>query len=95
MPDMAHCADDRVEKMLVKSGWDVWDNRNISKDVWRNQTYDGFHFDRTDLHTVADHVQGRKESRAAGMMEMTLTQSLLHQLFGDTVRQFVQQSLLF
>lgn len=88
------CADDRFQDMLVGSAWEVWDNRNISKDVWHEQTWDGFHFDRVTLHTVEEHVlhpDHPKYTKGFGMMEIQLAQSLLHELFVDAVEHFSKQ----
>lgn len=29
------CADEKLELLLPGSGWEIWDNRRISKDVWK------------------------------------------------------------
>jgi hypothetical protein len=74
------CADDRLKEMLNGTGWEWWDNRRISEDVWRTQKSDGFHFedpiaDREAHHntwpterqnTVAQHVAHREAELASG-----------------------------
>jgi hypothetical protein len=49
-----NCADDRMQATLNGTGWEWWDNRKLSKDIWRTQNWDGFHFDRSGDHTVAE-----------------------------------------
>jgi len=62
-----HCADDDLIDNIthaVSQGNNsgdslsyvgIWDNREISREHWRDQTADGFHFDRDWLHSRADH----------------------------------------
>ncbi len=40
------CADQRLEALMQGTHWEVWDNKRISANVWKSQTWDGFHFDR-------------------------------------------------
>lgn len=94
----ANCADDRVEEMLQGSAWKIWDNRRISKDVWEEQDYDGFHFDRHKVHTFVHHVMHMKFWKnkgweLPGMLEITLAQSLLLNLFHQEVEYFYNNKL--
>jgi hypothetical protein len=93
-----HCADDRFISMLNGSNWEIWDNTRITKDVWRQFTRDGFHFDRHRTHTVRHHqliVASAKEEgfMVPGMLEMQMTQSMLHALFHDALRAFIAEGL--
>ena len=92
----SHCADDHVLTALAGSGWEVWDNRRVSHSVWRHQIFDGFHYDRNFVHTVDQHKQHRQQQRdqgrgTPGMLEMQLTQSLLHMLFRDALQELIDQ----
>jgi len=103
----AHCADDRIEAALKGSRWEIWDNREMSRDVWREQTFDGLHFDRGSIHTYEEHVElvqtkiynsifwGFKHWPSAGQLEMQLSQSLLQSLFHDCLMGSVPNKLLF
>jgi hypothetical protein len=58
-----HCADDRVIQMLqhlptqnLGAVWEIWDNRNLSYEVWQEQNYDGFHFDRNRVNSYEHHI---------------------------------------
>jgi hypothetical protein len=89
-----NCADDRLIQMLNGTGWEWWDNRRLSKDVWRTQSSDGFHFDRWNDHSVAQHVAHREAELASGreapgMLEMQFAQSLLHRLFRDELQSIL------
>lgn len=94
-----HCADDKFLAMLQDgpgSGWEIWDNTRISQEVWVNQTYDGFHFDRHRIHTWVHHHQHLAwaidmQYEVPGMLEMTLTQSMLHLLFRDVLQEIVDE----
>jgi hypothetical protein len=91
-----NCADDRVHEMLKDLNWEWWDNSRVSADVWRSQVWDGFHFERQNDHTVADHVAHREAELAQGketpgMLEMQLAQSLLHRLFRDVLQQMLDE----
>jgi len=83
------CADERLEALMAKhSQWEVWDNKGISKDVWMNQTWDGFHFDRHKVYTEEHHLENIKDwhasgKEAPGALEMQLAQSLLNAIFHD------------
>jgi hypothetical protein len=82
--------------VVRQNHWEVWDNRRISDHVWAHQVDDGFHFDRHATHTVEQHRQERAEAHREGrpmpgMLEMQLTQSLLHMLFGRALQEMVQQ----
>lgn len=88
----ALCADRRIEEAIRDSGWEIWDNRNISKDVWMYQTWDGFHFDRHKIHSIEDHAMYRqdalKDNRPApGQLEMQLSQSLLQSLCHEYLQE--------
>lgn len=88
-----NCADDKVHSMLVFPGskWEVWDTRRVSKQHWRDQTWDGLHFDRQIAHSVKDHLHTWWESffRFHGAvvnfphqaeLEIQLAQSLLNRI---------------
>lgn len=88
------CADEDFELMIRGSRWEVWDNRRISKDVWKHQIVDGFHFDRNRQHTMEEHallynntINGVKSKvhTVQGQLEMQLAQSLLQSLFHDAI----------
>lgn len=94
----AHCADGDLIPILKERKWDVWDNMRISKDVWQQQTIDGFHFDRTKAHSVEEHARLKQHAlenkvELAGMLEMQLAQSLLHYLFRDTIQEFITKGI--
>ena len=90
----ALCADEEFERLLQNTQWEIWDNRAISKDVWQNQSYDGFHFDWPVMtYTVEDHakynaIHQAKFSQAPGMLAMQLAHSLLNNLF-HSVMEFL------
>jgi hypothetical protein len=91
-----NCADDRLMERLKGMGWEWWDNRRISEDVWRTQNWDGFHFDRSGDHIVAEHIAHREAELASGrdapgMLEMQLAQSLLHRLFRDELQSMLHE----
>ena len=80
----AFCADEVFEEKLRATGslWEIWDNRNISHDVWQHQTWDGFHFDRHKIYSEVHHKQYMNSfidmsKPLPGCMEMQLAQSLL------------------
>lgn len=85
----ALCADGLLEvkmKEMKESIWEIWDNRALSKDIWRKQTCDGFHYGRARVHSIEDHKRYRKEyynkfHEYPGQLEMQYVQSLLHNLF--------------
>jgi hypothetical protein len=88
----ALCADLNFEKIVKEMNWELWDNRRVSQDVWRNQTYDGFHFDRHKVHTVEHHMQIIQFNRErgvdiAGQLEIQLAQSLLNAVFHKQVKE--------
>ena len=92
----SHCADDRVLTALQGSGWEVWDNRRVSHSIWKHQIHDGFHYDRDYVHSVRQHRYHRHEQLSMGrgtpgMLEMQLTQSLLHLLFRDTLQELIDE----
>jgi hypothetical protein len=94
----SHCADDLLLPILKSTGWEVWDNRRISQHAWTYQNHDGFHFDRGASHTVEEHQQERLQAQQAGravpgQLEMQLTQSLLHTLFGQVVQEMFDQGM--
>lgn len=85
------CADEAFESMIKGSHWEVWDNRRISKNVWMEQTMDGYHFDRNKAHSIEDHMQAinislSKKKPVLGELEMQLSQSLLQSLFYDCIQ---------
>jgi hypothetical protein len=91
-----NCADDRLMEMLNGTGWEWWDNRRLSADVWRTQNWDGFHFDRTNDRTVLQHTAHREQDlaqgqEAPGMLEIQLAQSLLHRLFRDELQAMLEE----
>ena len=82
----AICADEKLQNLFNGTDWEVWDNRRISKESWGEQTYDGFHFDRTLQFSSQDHINHRefrlgKGLEAPGQLEIQLAQSLLNALF--------------
>ena len=82
----AVCADAGVEAALLGSAWEVFNNRDISKDVWQLQCPDGFHFARENIYSVEDHRKYAAERYAKdgvypGQLEMQLAQTLLFQIF--------------
>lgn len=87
----ALCADERFEAILHGTQWQIWDNRNLSRDVWQNQSYDGFHFDWPVMtYTVEDHakynaIHYAKFSQHPGMLVMQIAHSLLHNLFYEVL----------
>jgi hypothetical protein len=89
-----NCADDGLMEVLNGTGWGWWDNRRLSKDAWRTQSSDGFHFDRWNDHAVAQHIAHREVElaqgrEAPGMLEMQFAQSLLHRLFRDELQRIL------
>ena len=89
----ALCADQKLEDLLKFNGsqWEVWDTKQVSVQHWRDQTWDGFHFDRQSAHSLEDHYRlhwgksfkfhGRQIPFAhSGELEMQLTQSLLNRI---------------
>lgn len=88
------CADRAFEDMIHGSPWYILDSRRISKDIWKSQTYDGFHFDRHRISTVEMHeyyiaVYRSRNHTLLGALEMQFTQSLLHMLFYDCIREIL------
>ncbi len=93
-----NCADAQLIPFLETKKWNIWDNTRISKDVWKTQNHDGFHYDRLPIHTVTEHKEHIKKAReqqieSPGMLEMQLAHSLLHFLFRDTVQEFLDQGI--
>ena len=93
-----NCADGDLLPILTERKWHIWDNTRVSKDVWAAQTYDGFHFDRTLIHTEAEHLQHIQQAvhghvELPGMLEMQFAQSLLHYLFRDTIQEFITKGI--
>lgn len=92
----ALCADALVEAAIQDTPWEIWDNRRMSKDVWEKETYDGFHFDRHRIHTVAHHKQLIELNRemnkdVPGALEIQFAQSLLFLLFHDEVQEYADK----
>lgn len=84
------CADEKIEAALKGSQWEIFNNREISRDVWKKQCPDGFHFARDNIYSVEDHQKYAAERLAAdgvlpGQLEMQLAQSLLFQIFHSTL----------
>lgn len=84
------CADDELVALLnaPDSHWEVWDNKRISRNVWKKQTWDGFHFDRHQIHSVEQHLCNVAEwegkgGEKPGALEMQFAQSLLNAIFHD------------
>jgi hypothetical protein len=88
------CADELLEANLRNSSkikfpekWELFDNRPLSKNIYRFALVDGFHYDRIFIHSVEEHhqhihhvmVEQRKET--PGMLEMQFAQSFLHSVF--------------
>lgn len=36
-----YCADEKFEKLLTGTKWELWDNARMSEGIWVNQTFDG------------------------------------------------------
>jgi hypothetical protein len=84
-----YCADEKFEALLHGTNWEVWDNSRMSNESWVEQTWDGFHFDRTRIHSVDDHISNRQFSLGkgweyTGQLEMQFAHSLLNALFHHT-----------
>jgi hypothetical protein len=81
------CADTQFEALLVGSIYEICDNKRISETVWQQQNYDGFHFDRTHIHTVEHHIDTNLNTigNIPGQLEIQLAQSLLNAIFYDTL----------
>jgi len=93
-----NCADGELIPLLRERKWDIWDNTRISKDVWQEQTYDGFHFDRTLIHTEKEHKEIINHAlqhhlELPGMLEIQFAQSLLHYLFRDTIQDLITKGI--
>lgn len=91
------CADQGFEAMLEGSGWDIWDNRRISEDVWKTQSADGFHFDRHGVNTMVHHQQINdlmiaEKMEFPGMLEIQFAQSLLFTLFRDALAELLDEN---
>ena len=59
--------------------------------MWRDQCYDGFHFDRHKIYTAEQHQAIRDTALQVGtmlpgMMEMQLVQSLLNSVCYDSLQ---------
>jgi hypothetical protein len=94
----ALCADERLENALTEFNqqynvkthlpWEIWDNRRISETVWREQCWDGFHFDRHKVNSYEHNVGHMAYFKShnwdsPGELEIQLAQSLLNALFYD------------
>lgn len=84
----ALCADTEFEKTLIGSNWEVFDTKNITKDHWKDQLVDGFHYDRQKIFTEAHHARVFKQGgivgypwKHMGELEMQMAQSFLHFIF--------------
>jgi hypothetical protein len=94
----ANCADAQLLPIFQKAHWEIWDNARISEEVWKTQCWDGFHFDRTNTHTVEQHKEHIAASEvrhreSPGMLEMQLAHSLLFHLFRDTIQEFKDKGI--
>ena len=92
----ALCADKIFEENIHNktTAWEILDSRNISFDVWRSQCIDGFHFDRTHVHSRESHEAlvndyKNKSKELPGMMEIQFGQSFLNAAFYDYVASLV------
>ena len=88
----ALCADQKFEENLHNKtlNWEILDSRNISEHIWRYQCIDGFHFDRSHLHSREAHEKfytefKNKGKEAHGMMEIQFGQAFLNAAFHDYV----------
>lgn len=64
--------------------WEVFDTRGVSKHVWKEANFDGFHYGREHhVWTYEDHWKfySHVNHRHWGKLEMQLAQSLLNYLF--------------
>jgi hypothetical protein len=88
-----YCADKEFEKKLQFDGsvWELWNTRSMSEQHWRDQTWDGYHFDRQSVHSLKDHYRSwfeegfkfqhsMKRFPHQGELEMQLVNSLLNRL---------------
>jgi hypothetical protein len=88
------CADKQFEAMIDGSPWQIFDSRRVSKNIWKSQTYDGFHFDRHRIDTVEMHeyiyeVYKGKNYTRPGALEMQFSQSLLNFVFYDCIHEIL------
>jgi len=94
----AYCADEELERLLAADpdGWEIWDNRNISRDVFHHQNFDGFHYDRHKVHAVKHHEQilhwWVQTGHSCGEQEMQFAQSLLQSVCGEFLEDMQQSS---
>jgi hypothetical protein len=85
------CADESVEKMVLRSGWEIYDTTSVSKDVYKHQLTDNLvHFDRRFVHTVEEHKALinralNSSEPIKGQLEMQIAQGLLNFLFLDAI----------
>lgn len=81
------CADKQFETLLTGSIYEIWDNKRISRNIWKTQTYDGFHFDRTYIHSIEQHIEKLSYwvGDFPGQLEIQLAQSLLNSIFYDVI----------
>mmetsp|Transcript_14405 Transcript_14405/g.13884 ORF Transcript_14405/g.13884 Transcript_14405/m.13884 type:complete len:392 (-) Transcript_14405:226-1401(-) len=81
------CADKQFEALLKGSIYEIWDNKRLSRSVWQSQTYDGFHFDRTFIHSIEQHRVNLAQwvGELPGQLEIQLAQSLLNAVFYDVI----------
>lgn len=92
----AYCADYKLENLISIGpfAWEIWDNRNISKYIYEEQNFDGFHFDRHRVFTVKHHIHDEnyyitKEGHSRGTLEMQLTQSFLQSICYDYLQNYL------
>jgi hypothetical protein len=97
------CADDALLKSIkhdekLSSRWSVWDNRGLSHEHWRDQTSDGFHFDRDWLHASLQHQQYLDIAPGATgppeMQHLKATDSMHYTRHVGELEQALVQSLL-
>jgi hypothetical protein len=101
----AECADLLLENNLLElqarealtndsslsfAEWEIWDNRRISKDIYLNQCWDGFHFDRPHIqdfthYPIMTQFFSQQSGEIPGAMEIQLAQSLLNALFHEQI----------
>ena len=84
------CADVDLEAALNDSHWQILNNREISREVWKKQCPDGFHFARENIYSVEDHKKYAAERLALdgvypGQLEMQMAQMFLFHVFQDVL----------
>jgi hypothetical protein len=99
----AECADLLLETKLLalqsdasSVNWEIWDNRRISKDVYVEQCWDGFHFDRHRVHSYDHHANHMeyfysRKWDLPGELEIQLAQSFLNAVFHEEILEEYQR----